>query len=307
MLSLCNYLPEACQAIGDDPSLLGPYWGGDFSEYYNLAPHDEEVTFETDEVSDEYLTYELRCPNIATLDHTYGYGYDSDIFPSISIRRNNKFSSYAYSKHSASEPWPNFPAQESSGFASSDEGDGEFILATRPWTTSSQRDLALMYESIYESAQDDQAAWTFGGVKYYWSGWGNAYKWALPEIFENSGHTATASGFYSNALEELAKTPNFNMGALNYEIWSAFWEFASKASLVTGVEQWPPPEFSFWAKMHDLVDYVPKTVRSRSLVRIHDPTAGEDHWSLIAADLGFSAKDQVGHCNAAISITRSYQ
>ena len=301
ILSLCNYLPETCEAIGDDP-------GGDSWLDINEAPPDEVVTFETDEVSDEYLTYELRCPNIATLDHAYGYEYDSDTFPSIAIRRNNKFSSYAYSKHSAFEPWPNFPTQESSVSTSPDEEDVEFILTTRPWTTSSQRDLGLMYESIYKAAQNDALygySITYGGFEYPWGGWENAENYILPQIFDNSGWVINASNFYANALDEFEAKPNKTVP--NSNIFSTFWERATKASLVSGVEQWPPPDYSFWAKMHDLVDYVPKTVRSRSLVRIQDPSAGEDHWPLITADLFFGAKDQVGHCTAAISITRSYQ
>jgi hypothetical protein len=306
ILALCNYLPKTCMTIGEEP--YGTSWVDTFNSVYTY----DIATFETNVVSDEYLTYELRCPNVAKL-----LDADSDNFPSIAIRQNNKYSSYAYKKTSAYTPWPGFPLQESIALIPWENDGIEFSLATRPWITSSQRDLSLMYEYIYDAAEGDAGygySLTVDGVEYPWYGWFNAAEYVIP----NLDWIMTASEFYVSALNEFENKPNYKVN--NANIKHEFWADATKASLAFGVEQWPPPYDSFWAKMRDLIEYVPTTVRSRSLVRIYDSTSGEYHWSLITADLAYYASEQegdtegkpwlaqnVGHCNAAISITRSYE
>ena len=306
ILSVCNYLVKDCLAIDDD--YFGDLWTDDNSW---VGAYMYDTIFETDVVSDEYLTYELRCPNVANLVNA-----DSDDLPSIGIRRNNKYSSYAYSSQSARTPWPGFPLQESIALESWEKDGDEFSLLKRPWITTSQRDLRLMYEWIYDAAQEDgsyQYSSRFSSFNYPWGGWLNAKLYGIPYFLENLGAVYSASELYVNALDEYNKQPNKTV--INNNIELVFWDHATKASLAYGVEQWPPPDGSFWAKTHDLIEYVPTRVGSRSVVRIHDPSSGEYHWSLITADLTYHNSDQegdnegqrVGHCGADISITRSYK
>ena len=143
---------------------------------------------------------------------------------------------------------------------------------------------------------------------YRWGGWMDYYG----VYGQNEDFPLSASELYALALEEKAKQPNY-MPITSDAFYEAFWQNADKASLVEEIEKWPPHHESFWGKMHDMIDFVPSTVDSRSLVRIHDGISGEYHWALITARLSWQNPREIvggyheGQCSARISITRSYK
>jgi hypothetical protein len=329
--ALCNYFLETCKTFNEDPHNYNDLLTDTFSPsslQTTISENWDISTFETDTFSDKYLTYKLHCPNVVKI-----FDENSDNFPSITIQKNNTYSSYAYSHSSPRLPWPEFPLQESLTLEpwEVEVGGGEYTLLSRPWLTSSQRDLAAMYETLYNEAKDDGSWGQLGQMhfkletnekEYVWLGWENYYYQVLPKWLEKYGYPLTsASGFYSQALINAARTVKndiyyqvINSGAVE----DAFWQYAHKASLVKGFEMWPPDDFSFWGKMRDMSDHVPVAIDSSSKVRIHDGISGEYHWALITARLswrhdkegGSSLGDpsfNVGKCEANISITRSYE
>ena len=329
--ALCNYFLEACQTFNEDPHNYNDLVTDTFSSsslQITISDIWDDTTFETEAFSDKYLTYELHCPNVVKI-----FDENSDNFPSITIQKNNTYSSYAYSRSSPRLPWPEFPLQESLTLEpwEVEVGGGEYTLLSRPWLTSSQRDLVAMYETLYNEAMDDASWGRLGQMffdlesnekEYVWLGWKNYYYQVLPKWLEKYNYPlSSASGFYSQALINAAETVKngihyqvINSGAFE----DAFWQYAHKASLVKGFEMWPPDDFSFWGKMRDMSDHVPVAIDSSSKVRIHDGISGEYHWALITARLswrhdkegGSSLGDpsfNVGKCEANISITLSYE
>jgi len=323
--ALCNYLYVYCDTLNESPSgIQGIYESYSLYEPLLNGGIKNDPTFETDTFSDKYLTYELHCPNRAKL-----FDENVDNFPSIKIRKNNKYSSYAYSKNYVQLPWPSFPLQESLPVESWEVDASEYTLLSRPWLTGAQRDLAAMYEALYYEADAngngiESTTLGISGVSdlqnfvfkispnkdefYEWRGWmGHHWSYGKNEDFPKS-----ASELYAIALVEKAKKPNYTP-ITSDAFYEAFWQKADKASLVEEIEKWPPHHESFWGKMHDMIDFVPSTVDSRSLVRINDGISGEYHWALITTKLSWQNPREIvggyheGQCSARISITRSYE
>ena len=320
--ALCNY---SCRKYNDDPfNFYAGQWSAGAFSHSSLNPTASEisdiVSFETETISDKYLTYKLHCPNVVKI-----FDENSDNFPSITIQKNNKYSSYAYSRSSPHLPWPEFPLQESLPLESwkLEVGDGDYTLLSRPWITSSQRVLAAMYEAIYHEAIADGSGLLgnvdtyFDGEVYHWLGWDHHMYYLVPNWLSEYGHVPmSGSELYVKALNDAVKKKWVVPTGQAFE--DAFWQGANKASLVKDIEMWRPKSESFWGRMDDMSDAVPWGIDSHSMVRIYDGISDEYHWALITAQLswrhdkddGSSLEDpetNVGQCEANISITRSYE